>query len=297
MNRLANKVALITGAGRGIGAAIALAFAREGAAVVLAELDLEMAQRTAREIEAVLDAGGMSGAAATVGTGGDASDGKNGGKSGGTNGGESDGKRPARVLAVQTDVTQSASVQRAVSEAERAFGAVDVLVNNAGINVFCDPLTMTDDDWRRCFAVDLDGVWNGCRAVLPGMVERGAGSIVNIASTHSFKIIPGCFPYPVAKHGVIGLTRALGIEYAPRNVRVNAIAPGYIETQLTHDWWNGQTDPAAAKQATLDLQPMKRIGRPEEVAMTAVFLASDEATFINASCITVDGGRSALYHD
>ena len=305
MNRLANKVALITGAGRGIGAAIALAFAREGAAVVLAELDLEMAQRTAREIEAVLDAGGMSGAAATVGTGGDASDGKNGGtnggknggKSGGTNGDKSNGKSAARVLAVQTDVTQSASVQRAVSEAERAFRAVDVLVNNAGINVFCDPLTMTDDDWRRCFAVDLDGVWNGCRAVLPGMIERGAGSIVNIASTHSFKIIPGCFPYPVAKHGVIGLTRALGIEYAPRNVRVNAIAPGYIETQLTHDWWNGQTDPAAAKQATLDLQPMKRIGRPEEVAMTAVFLASDEATFINASCITVDGGRSALYHD
>jgi NAD(P)-dependent dehydrogenase (short-subunit alcohol dehydrogenase family) len=259
MNRLANKVALVTGAGRGIGAEIAHAFAREGAAVVLAELDLEMAQRTAREIEA---------AAGTT-----------------------------KVLAVQTDVTQSASVQHAVSEAQRAFGAVDVLVNNAGINVFCDPLTMTDEDWRRCFAVDLDGVWNGCRAVLPGMVERGAGSIVNIASTHSFKIIPGCFPYPVAKHGVIGLTRALGIEYAPRNVRVNAIAPGYIETQLTHDWWNEQTDPAAAKQATLDLQPMKRIGRPEEVAMTAVFLASDEAPFINASCITVDGGRSALYHD
>jgi len=270
MNRLANKVALITGAGRGIGAAIALAFAREGAAIVLAELDVEAAQRTAQEIEAACSASGVTGAS---GTGG------------------------AKALAVQTDVTQSASVQHAVREAERAFGAVDVLVNNAGINVFCDPLTMTDDDWRRCFAVDLDGVWNGCRAVLPGMVERGAGSIVNIASTHAFKIIPGCFPYPVAKHGVLGLTRALGIEYAPRNVRVNAIAPGYIETQLTHDWWNGQPDPAAAKQATLDLQPMKRIGRPDEVAMTAVFLASDEAPFINASCITVDGGRSALYHD
>ncbi|MFL9862617.1 SDR family oxidoreductase [Paraburkholderia fungorum] len=258
MKRLADKVALITGAGRGIGAAIAFAFAREGAAVVLAELDIDTARQTAEQIEA---------------------------------------HTGARALAVQTDVTQSASVQHAVSEAEHAFGALDVLVNNAGINVFCDPLTMTDDDWRRCFAVDLDGVWNGCRAVLPGMVERGAGSIVNIASTHAFKIIPGCFPYPVAKHGVIGLTRALGIEYAPRNVRVNAIAPGYIETQLTHDWWNAQADPVAAKQATLDLQPMKRIGRPEEVAMTAVFLASDEAPFINATCITVDGGRSALYHD
>jgi NAD(P)-dependent dehydrogenase (short-subunit alcohol dehydrogenase family) len=264
MKRLAGKVALITGAGRGIGAAIAHAFAREGAAVVLAELDIETAQRTAREIETA--EGGAEGGA-------------------------------ARVLAVRTDVTQRASVQHAVDEAQRAFGPLDVLINNAGINVFRDPLTMTDDDWRRCFAVDLDGVWNGCRAALPGMVERGRGSIVNIASTHSFKIIPGCFPYPVAKHGVIGLTRALGIEYAPRNVRVNAIAPGYIETQLTREWWDNQPDPAAAQQATLDLQPMKRIGRPEEVAMTAVFLASDEAPFINASCITVDGGRSALYHD
>jgi NAD(P)-dependent dehydrogenase (short-subunit alcohol dehydrogenase family) len=254
MNRLAGKVAMITGAGRGIGAAIAHAFAREGAAVVLAELDIGMARETAGSIG-------------------------------------------SKALAVETDVTQSASVKAAVEQAEAAFGPLDILVNNAGINVFCDPLTMTDEDWRRCFAVDLDGVWNGCRAVLPGMVERGAGSIVNIASTHSFKIIPGCFPYPVAKHGVIGLTRALGIEYAPRQVRVNAIAPGYIETQLTHDWWNEQDDPAQARQATLDLQPMKRIGRPEEVAMTAVFLASDEAPFINASCITVDGGRSVLYHD
>lgn len=264
MKRLAGKVALVTGAGRGIGAAIAAAFAREGAAVVLAELDLDAAENTAQQIEATL---------------------------------KDETQGSPRVLAVRTDVTQPQSVRDAVEAAERTFGPLDVLVNNAGINVFCDPLTMTDDDWRRCFAVDLDGVWNGCRAVLPGMVERGAGAIVNIASTHSFKIIPGCFPYPVAKHGVIGLTKALGIEYAPRNVRVNAIAPGYIETQLTHDWWSSQPDPATARQATLDLQPMKRIGRPEEVAMTAVFLASDEAPFINASCITIDGGRSALYHD
>ncbi|EPS1227189.1 SDR family oxidoreductase, partial [Burkholderia cenocepacia] len=203
----------------------------------------------------------------------------------------------ARVLPLQADVARQQAVREALAQAEAAFGPLDVLVNNAGINVFADPLTMTDDDWRRCFAVDLDGVWHGCRAALEGMVERGRGSIVNIASTHAFRIIPGCFPYPVAKHGVLGLTRALGIEYAARNVRVNAIAPGYIETQLTRDWWDAQPDPAAARAETLALQPMKRIGRPEEVAMTAVFLASDEAPFINAACITVDGGRAALYHD
>ncbi len=165
MTRLAGKVAMITGAGRGIGAAIASAFVREGARVVIAELDLAMAQATAEKIGTA-----------------------------------------ANVLAVQTDVMKSASVQEAVKTAEATFGGIDVLVNNAGINVFSDPLTLSDEDWRRCFAVDLDGVWNGCRAVLPGMVERGGGSIVNIASSHSFKIIPGCFPYPVAKHGVIGLT-------------------------------------------------------------------------------------------
>ncbi|KVF32740.1 SDR family oxidoreductase [Burkholderia vietnamiensis] len=259
MARLAGKVAAVTGAARGIGAAIAHAFAREGACVALLDVDVEHAQRTAAAIAAEVDG--------------------------------------ARVLALHADVTRQDSVRVALARTEAEFGPLDVLVNNAGINVFADPLTMSDDDWRRCFAVDLDGVWHGCRAALPGMVERGRGCIVNIASTHAFSIIPGCFPYPVAKHGVLGLTRALGIEYAAHNVRVNAIAPGYIDTQLTRDWWEAQDDPAAARAQTLALQPMKRIGQPDEVAMTAVFLASDEAPFINATCITVDGGRAALYHD
>jgi NAD(P)-dependent dehydrogenase (short-subunit alcohol dehydrogenase family) len=129
------------------------------------------------------------------------------------------------------------------------------------------------------------------------MRERRSGAIVNIASCHSFAIIPSTFPYPVAKHGLLGLTRALGIQYAAEGIRVNAIAPGYIETPIALEYWSGFPDPAAERQRACDLHPPRRIGRPEEVAMTAVFLGSDEAPFINAACIVIDGGRSVLYHE
>ncbi len=250
--RLAGKVALITGAGRGIGEATARAFAREGAVVAIAELDKR------------------SGAAVADSLGG---------------------------LFVRCDVSDSAAATAAVDAVCARYGRPDVLVNNAGINVFHEPLATTEAEWRRCFAVDLDGAWLMAKAALPAMLDGGGGAIVNIASSHAFSIIPGCFPYPVAKHGLLGLTRALGIEYAARNIRVNAIAPGYIETQIAVDYWNTFPDPAAERQRTYDLHPPKRIGRPEEVAMTAVFLASEEAPFINAACIVIDGGRSVLYHD
>ncbi len=255
--RLSDKIALVTGAGRGIGEATARAFAREGAAVVVAEQDAATGARTADAL---------------------AEDG-------------------ARALFIRTDVTSNASVEAAVEAALDIYGRIDVLVNNAGINVFHAPLDTTEEEWRRCFAVDLDGVWRMSKAALPSMLDRGAGAIVNIASCHSFAIIPGCFPYPVAKHGLLGLTRALGIEYAARGLRVNAIAPGYIETQIARDYWDTFPDPNAERRRAYDLHPPKRIGRPEEVAMTAVFLASDEAPFINAACIVIDGGRSVLYHE
>jgi NAD(P)-dependent dehydrogenase (short-subunit alcohol dehydrogenase family) len=257
MGRLADKVAIVTGAGRGIGEATARCMAREGAILVIAERDQETGAAAAASIEA--DGG--------------------------------------RALFVGTDVTDGASVAAMARATLDTFGRIDVLVNNAGINVFHEPLETTDEEWRRCFAVDLEGVWTCCRAVLPAMLAQGAGAIVNIASAHSTRIIPGCFPYPVAKHGLLGLTRALGIEYAARGIRVNAIAPGYIETQIALDYWNGFPDPAAERQRAYDLHPPKRIGRPEEVGMTVVFLASDEAPFINAACIAIDGGRSVLYHD
>lgn len=252
--RLKDKIAIITGAGRGIGAAIAEAFVREGAIAIIAERDRVTGEATASRL-------------------GD------------------------NALFIETDVTDQASVEASIAAVLERHGRIDVLVNNAGINVFHDPLETSDAEWQRCMAVDLEGVWRMCRAVLPNMLQNGGGSIVNIASSHSSTIIPGTFPYPVAKHGLLGLTRALGIEYAARNIRVNAIAPGYIETDLAVEYWNGFDDPAAERQRTYDLHPPKRIGKPEEVAMTAVFLASDEAPFINATSIAIDGGRSVLYHE
>ncbi len=254
--RLAGKVALVTGSTLGIGAATARLFAREGARVVLnSHVDDAAARRIADELG------------------------------------------PERALFVQADVADSAAVQAMVDRAEARFGAVDVLVNNAGRNFFNDPLALTMDQWRHCMSVDLEGAWHCARAVLPGMLTRGGGSIVNIASVHGHKIIPDCFPYPVAKHALIGLTRALGLQYAARGVRVNSISPGLILTEAIEASFAASPDPAAERARQAALLPCKRIGEPDEVAYTALFLASDEARYINATDILVDGGRSQLYHE
>lgn len=192
------------------------------------------------------------------------------------------------------DITDAGAVDAAVQAVLAAHGRIDVLVNNAGADVFSDPLTLSEEDWERCLSLNLKGAWHLCRAVLPAMQAQGAGSIVNIASVHGHKIIAGCFPYPVAKHGLVGLTRALGIEYAARGIRVNSISPGLILVPRIEAWF--AREPGAREKQTA-LLPPKRIGTPEEVAFTALFLATDEARFINATDITIDGGRSQVYHD
>ena len=254
--RLAGKVALVTGSTLGIGAATARLFAREGARVVLnSHVDDAAAQRIADELG------------------------------------------PERALFVQADVADDAAVKAMVARAVERFGRVDVLVNNAGRNFFNDPLALTMEQWRHCMSVDLEGAWHCARAVLPGMLEGGGGSIVNIASVHGHKIIPGCFPYPVAKHALIGLTRALGLQYAARGVRVNSISPGLILTEAIEASFAASADPAAERARQTALLPCRRIGEPGEVAYTALFLASDEARYINAADILLDGGRSQLYHE
>jgi NAD(P)-dependent dehydrogenase (short-subunit alcohol dehydrogenase family) len=200
-------------------------------------------------------------------------------------------------LFVQADVTDPLACEAMVARTVAHFGQLDVLINNAGVNVFSEPLALSAEEWRSCMSVDLDGAWNASRAALPVMLAAGSGSIVNIASVHGHKVIPGCFPYAVAKHALIGLTRSLAIEYAARGVRVNSISPGLIRTERIEAWIDALPDPAAEYARQAALIPCGRIGEPDEVAYTAVFLASDEARFINATDILIDGGRSQMYHE
>ncbi|MGO6905464.1 SDR family oxidoreductase, partial [Rhizobium ruizarguesonis] len=200
--RLRGKNILITGAAQGIGLAIAKAFMREDAAVFLVDRDAALLARAAKELQS----------------------------SGG------------RLGYLPADITDAGTITTLVAQANEEIGQLNALVNNAGVNVFAEPLETTDEEWNRCFDINLKGAWNCCKAVLPGLIEQGGGVILNIASTHAFTIIPHTFPYPLAKHALLGMTKSLGLEYAARNIRVNALAPGYVSTQKVIDYWNGFPD-------------------------------------------------------
>ncbi|MBT6544004.1 MAG: SDR family oxidoreductase [Rhodobacteraceae bacterium] len=259
MKKLEHKVALITGAGQGIGEAIANAFAREGASVVVADLNPESGRAVAAKIVA---------------------------------------ETSAKVIAITTDVANSGSVKAAVLATRKTFGPVDVLVNNAGIAVFGKPLETTDADWRRCMSVDVEGAWHCAREVLPEMLSKGSGAIINIISNHSFSVIKETFPYPVAKHALLGLTRSLALEYADKGIAVNAISPGYTETPLVDAHFAAQSDPMSARSKIIQKQPVGRLCQPNEIAAVATLLASDEARFIIGENIVIDGGVSIrMYED
>ncbi len=242
--RLDGKVAIITGAARGIGLATARLFAREGARVAIADIDAPRGEAAAAEIR---DQGG-------------------------------------EALFVPVDVTDPASVQAMVRRVVDAFGRIDILVNNAGVLRDRTLLKMTDEEFDFVINVNLKGVYNCTRAVAPVMVEQGSGVILNASSVVALYGNFGQTNYVASKAAVIGMTKVWARELGPKGIRVNAVAPGFIRTEMTAGL------PEKVVQAVLERTPLRRWGEPEDVAHAYLFLASDEARFINGAVLSVDGG-------
>ena len=255
--RFKNKTVIVTGAGSGIGETTAIKFAQEGANVVIADIDPINGNTVTTKIN---DANGSA-------------------------------------LFVETDVASFEAINEMVNKTINEFDSPDILINNAGINVFGEPLSMPDSEWKRAFSVDLDGVWFGCKAVLPHMLKKNKGSIVNVASVHGIQIIPNCFPYPVAKHGVIGLTKALAVDYASKGIKINSISPGYIDTPIVERFFKTKQDPDAARKEAENHQPIKRMGTTDEIANTIMFMSSDECNYMIGANIVVDGGITLRMHE
>ncbi len=255
--KLENKIALITGGGRGIGRAIALEFAREGAQVVVAARTLEQVERVAREIMDQVQ---------------------------------------KVALPLVCDVSDVASVEGLFRDVNERFGhGPDILVNNAGIAETA-PLIKTDDQlWDRLLAINLSGTFYCTRAALPPMIERGWGRIINIASIAGKTGAPYIAAYSASKHGVLGLTRSAALEYAAKGITVNAICPGYVDTEMTTRGIENITRKTkmTAEQAMDSLKrmsPQNRLVTAEEVSVVALLLASEEGQGINGQAINVDGG-------
>lgn len=198
-----------------------------------------------------------------------------------------------RAVFCEGDVRRARDIAEALETATQAFGPVTGLVNNAGRNVYADPVEMTEDEWEDVFAVDLKAAWLAARAVLPGMKAARKGAIVNIASLHAEMTYPGMFPYAAAKSGLVGLTRSLALEVGPDGIRVNALSPGYVETALVAEFF-ARKDPGL-REKVLAAHPLGRMARPADIAACAVFLLSDEAAFVTGANWRVDGGLSARF--
>ncbi len=242
---LADKVAIVTGAGRGIGKAVALALAAQGAKVVVNY------SRSADAAQEVVNA--------IAGFGGEA-------------------------IAVQADVAVAAQVDALLTQTKEKFGRVDILVNNAGITRDKLILRMSEEDWDSVLDTNLKGAFLCCKAVAPIFVKQRAGIIVNIGSVNGLVGAPGQSNYSASKAGLIGLTKSLAKELGGRNVRVNAVAPGFIETEMT----GGLKDDF--KETVIKQIPLARLGSANDVAGVVVFLCSDAAAYIQGEVITVDGG-------
>jgi NAD(P)-dependent dehydrogenase (short-subunit alcohol dehydrogenase family) len=250
MPDLANRAAIVTGAAMGIGRASALALAREGAAVTIADVDEAAGDKTRADIEA---AGG-------------------------------------RAIFVRTDVTSLADAKAATEGTLKAFGRIDILVNNAARAIGGVVDEIEEDDWNRVISNNLTSVWRFMKCVVPVMRKQGGGAIVNISSVQSLKGFHGWPAYAAAKGGINALTQQTAAELAPAKIRVNAVAPGTIMTPLNEKVFREAADPQDLINRWNAAHPIGRFGEAEEVAELVLFLASDRSSFITGDIIRVDGG-------
>jgi NAD(P)-dependent dehydrogenase (short-subunit alcohol dehydrogenase family) len=251
--RLAGKTALVTGGGTGIGAATAVAFAREGATVVVAGRRPEPLQET---VDAIRDGGGTA-------------------------------------YAARGDVGRAADVRSIVAEAVGAAGPIDVLVNNAGQELVAGVVDTSEESWDRVLDTNLKSIYLLGRELLPQMGERRRGSIINVASQLGFVGARNFAAYGASKGGVINLTRSMALDCADQGVRVNALCPGAVDTPLLRRQFEDREGPQGTIEQLAALHPMGRLGQPEEIAPAAVFLACDDSSFMTGAALVIDGGYTA----
>jgi len=252
--RLADKVAIITGAGSGIGRATAMLFAQEGAKVVVVDYAPEGGQETVEMIR------------------------RNGGK----------------AVFVETDVSKAAAVEKMVQAAVDMYGKIDILFNNAAVTIPASVVDATEAVWDKTMDIDLKGVFLPSKYAIPHMIEGGGGSVINTASMCGLVASPNQAPYSAAKGGVIALTRQMAIDYATHNIRVNSICPSEVRTPMFLGFINRAPDPEKKMQELIARIPLGRVAEPEEIARAALFLASDESSYVTGVTLPVDGGLTAM---
>jgi NAD(P)-dependent dehydrogenase (short-subunit alcohol dehydrogenase family) len=251
--KLEQRVAVITGAGSGIGQAMARLFAREGARILAADVNESTAQETAHMIT----------------------------ETGGT----------CRTFAV--DVSRPDQVRAMIDQAIAAFGRIDILCNNAGIGSTTDVVECEPDEWDRVMTVNVKSVYLGCKYAIPHMLAQGGGVIVNTASVAGMVGLPKRASYSASKGAVIALTRQVAVEYVEQGIRVNCLCPGTVDSPWVGRLLQQADDPVAARQALVARQPLGRLGTPEEIAAAALYLVSDDAAFITGTGLVIDGGLTA----